>query len=145
MSKEPQSGLLVCFEALDRLIAAQPVKSRFVGLSLSKLTASIVSEEAGYDRGYLKRSRAAHLPLLARIDALRMSASKTKTSSSESTLQSLKKKVQNLEQQLIETSYQRDRALAQNLKLWERMRVLEQSKSGRIVALGGPKRGTTNR
>jgi hypothetical protein len=74
-----------------------------------------------------------------------MSASKTKTSSSESTLQSLKKKVQNLEQQLIETSYQRDRALAQNLKLWERMRVLEQSKSGRIVALGGPKRGTTNR
>lgn len=69
-------GLGACEEALQRLLAGKPVVSEHVGLDLSKLTASIVSLEAGFDRGYLKKSRKTHLPLLAQIEAVRAEASK---------------------------------------------------------------------
>lgn len=47
-------GLRACEEALTRLMKGEPVVSKHVGLSLKKITASIVSLEAGFDRGYLK-------------------------------------------------------------------------------------------
>ncbi|SFP19592.1 hypothetical protein [Pseudomonas borbori] len=64
-------GLGACEEALQRLLVEKPVVPEHVGLDLSKLTASIVSLEAGFDRGYLKKSRKAHLPILAKIEACR--------------------------------------------------------------------------
>lgn len=47
-------GIGACEEALQRLLDGEPFVSAHVGLDLSKLTASIVSLEAGFDRGYLK-------------------------------------------------------------------------------------------
>jgi hypothetical protein len=69
-------GLLECEEALQRLLEGRPVVAEHVGLSRSKITASIVSFEAGFDRGYLKKSRNAHLPILARIEAFRAEANR---------------------------------------------------------------------
>lgn len=74
-------GLIACEEALQRLLVGKPIVPEHVGLNLSKLTASIVSLEAGFDRGYLKKSRKAHLPLLAQIDSARAEACKGSSSS----------------------------------------------------------------
>lgn len=88
--KSMSGGLLACEEALQRLLDGKPVVPEHVGLELSKITASIVSLEAGFDRGYLKKSRKAHLPILAKIEASRAEANKSSGSSSSKKLNAWK-------------------------------------------------------
>lgn len=118
-------GLGACEEALQRLLVGNPVVPEHVGLDLSKLTASIVSLEAGFDRGYLKKSRKAHLPILAKIEAYRAGANKGCGSSNGKSIKRLEDKVVLLEKELAMVSSQRDRVLTQNLQLWARVRELE--------------------
>lgn len=120
-------GLYACEEALQRLLAGNPVVPEHVGLDLSKLTASIVSHEAGFDRGYLKKSRKAHLPILAKIEASRTEVYKDRNASIGKNIKQLEDKVMLLEKELAMVSSQRDRVLTQNLQLWARVRELEVS------------------
>lgn len=120
-------GLGACEEALQRLLVGKPVVPEHVGLDLSKLTASIVSLEAGFDRGYLKRSRKAHLPLLAQIEAVRAEASKGAGLSSGKQIRQIESQLAALEKELSIAQMQRDNVLAQNMKLWKRVRELERS------------------
>lgn len=123
--KSMSGGLLACEEALQRLLDGKPVVPEHVGLELSKITASIVSLEAGFDRGYLKKSRKAHLPILAKIEASRAEANKSSGSSSSKKVERLEDKLVLLEKELAMVRAQRDRVLTQNLQLWERVRELE--------------------
>lgn len=104
-----------------------------VGLDLSKITASIVSLEAGFDRGYLKKVRKTHLSLLAKIEACRAESCKGSGSSNAKKIERLEDKLALLERERSMAQGQRDRVLTQNLQLWERVRELElaerQSKS----------------
>lgn len=118
-------GIGACEEALQRLLDGKPFVPEHVGLDLSKLTASIVSLEAGFDRGYLKKSRKAHLPILAKIEACRAEANKGCGSSNDKSIKHLEDKVVLLEKELAMVSSQRDRVLTQNLQLWARVRELE--------------------
>jgi hypothetical protein len=118
-------GLGACVEALQRLLDGKPIVPEHVGLDLSRLTASIVSLEAGFDRGYLKKSRKAHLPILAKIEASRAEANKSSGSSNGKSIKRLEDKLVLLEKELAMVSSQRDRVLTQNLQLWERVRELE--------------------
>ncbi|WP_416199717.1 MAG: NPH3 domain-containing protein [Pseudomonas shahriarae] len=120
-------GLGACEKALQRLLVGKPVVPEHVGLNLSKLTASIVSLEAGFDRGYLKKSRKTHLPLLAQIEAVRAEASKGAGSSSGKQIRQMESQLGALEKTLSITQIQRDNVLAQNMKLWQRVRELERS------------------
>ncbi|TWC70130.1 hypothetical protein FBY10_105180 [Pseudomonas sp. SJZ103] len=120
-------GLGACEKALQRLLVGKPVVPEHVGLNLSKLTASIVSLEAGFDRGYLKKSRKTHLPLLAQIEAVRAEASKGTGSSSGKQIRQMESQLAALEKTLSITQIQRDNVLAQNMKLWQRVRELERS------------------
>lgn len=120
-------GLSACEEALQRLLDGKPFVPEHVGLDLAKLTASIVSLEAGFDRGYLKKSRKAHLPLLAQIEAVRAEASKGTSSSNGKQLRQMESQLTALKQELSIAQLQRDNALTQNMKLWERVRELERS------------------
>ena len=124
-SKNMSGGILACESALQRLLEGKPVLSVHVGLDVSKITASIVSLEAGFDRGYLKKSRRAHLPILAKIESVRAEAGKGSNSSSAKKVQRLEDKVLLLEKELAMVRTQRDRVLTQNLQLWERVRELE--------------------
>jgi len=130
------NGVGACEDALQRLLDGQPFVPEHVGLDLSKLTASIVSLEAGFDRGYLKKSRKAHLPILAKVEACRAGANKGSGSSNGKSIKRLEDKVVLLEKELAMVSSQRDRVLTQNLQLWERVRELElaerQSKSRQV-------------
>lgn len=109
-----------------------------VGLDLSKLTASIVSREAGFDRGYLKKSRSAHLPLLARIEAFRVEASKDSGSSNAKRVERLEGKLALFEKELEMVRAQRDRVLSQNLQLWERVRELERKRPANSTCIRLP-------
>ena len=120
-------GVGACEEALQRLLIGKPVVPEHVGLHLSKLTASIVSLEAGFDRGYLKKSRKAHLPLLAQIEAVRAEASKGAGSSNGKQIRQMESHLTTLEKTLSIAQMQRDNVLAQNIKLWQRVRELERS------------------
>ncbi|KAF2405925.1 hypothetical protein SAMN04490179_4817 [Pseudomonas antarctica] len=120
-------GLSTCEEALQRLLVGKPTVPEHVGLDLSKLTASIVSLEAGFDRGYLKKSRKAHLPLLAQVEAVRAEASKGTGSLSSKQIRQMERQLAALEKALSIAEMQRNKVLAQNMKLWQRVRELERS------------------
>ncbi|MEX6503376.1 hypothetical protein [Pseudomonas zhanjiangensis] len=129
-------GLNACEEALKRILDGKPVVPEHVGLDLSKLTASIVSLEAGFDRGYLKKSRKTHLPILAKIEACRAEANKGSGSYNGKIIKRLEDKLVLLEKELAMVCSQRDKVLTQNLQLWARVRELElaerQNKSRRV-------------
>ena len=74
MSSNSKSGLDQCVEAFDRLKAGQPRVIEHIGIAKSKITAGIVSVEAGFDRGYLKKARSAHAPLISMIEAFLLAA-----------------------------------------------------------------------
>lgn len=65
-------GLDACEAALQRLLNGKPIRPEHVGLELSKLTAGVVSFEAGFDRGYLKKARQSHQAIIAKIEAYRL-------------------------------------------------------------------------
>ncbi|MFP3679482.1 hypothetical protein SB725_20490 [Pseudomonas sp. SIMBA_041] len=118
-------GLAACEEALQRLLDGKPIVPEHVGLNSSRLTASIVSLEAGFDRGYLKRARKAHLPILAKIEASRADTKNNSGSHNEKRMVRLAAKLLLLEGELAMVRAQRDRVLSQNLQLWEQVRCLE--------------------
>jgi hypothetical protein len=99
--EEASKGVGACEEALQRLMVGKPVVPEHVGLDHRKFTARIVSLEAGFDRGYLKKSRKMHLPILAQIEAARAEASKGPGSSNG-------KQIRQMERQLaaLEKTYQ---------------------------------------
>lgn len=132
------NGMIVCEEAFQRLVNGAPVVSQHVGLDSSKITAGIVSVEAGFDRGYLKKSRKNHQPLIARIEAYRAEAASIKATRSP-TVHAIKRvqdKLSVLEDELKVVYQQRDVVLTQNLQLYERVRELEQEIARLLPRLG---------
>lgn len=67
MSKD---GLIKCEEALDRLLNHCPVNSQFSAIKAHEITPAMTSVEAGFDKGYLKRSRPAHAEIIGKIDSV---------------------------------------------------------------------------
>lgn len=66
------NGLQKCFDAFERLKKGSAIIDKFRNLSPSKITPSIVSQEAGMDAGYLKKSRSSHAFLIAMINAYKL-------------------------------------------------------------------------
>ncbi|UST68625.1 hypothetical protein [Pseudomonas moraviensis] len=126
-------GLTACDDALQRLLEGAPIVHSHVGLDFSKITAGVVSYEAGFDRGYLKKSRSAHLPILAKIAAIRQGGKKSTSYSVSQRQKYLDAKLLEVERRLLETISQRNLVLAQNLQLWERIKELEDAVGERKV------------
>ncbi|MFJ5300023.1 hypothetical protein ACIQAL_26315 [Pseudomonas sp. NPDC088368] len=120
------SGVSACEEALERLITGKPHVAAHVGLDLSKLTAGVVNHEAGFDRGYLKKSRKLHMALIAKITAVRDEIKRGEVANNaRHELIRSNKKIHRLEEELLVACRERDAVLTQNLQLWERVRQLE--------------------
>ena len=118
------NGLAKCYEAFDRLKAGKPVVASHVDLPPSKLTAGIVSFDAGLDRGYLKKSRPSHLPLIAQIEAYRKSFGSADASKAMQ-IKRANDKVDKARRELEIARQQLYHVLAQNVQLVERVRSLE--------------------
>ena len=60
--------LAACYEALERLRNGTPRIDKFIGLELEKITNSVVSQEAGHDKGYIKNKRKNHQGIIGAIN-----------------------------------------------------------------------------
>jgi hypothetical protein len=72
-----KNGLDKCFEAFERLKANTPNTEKFKNMAPSAITLSIVSQEAGFDPGYLKKGRETHQPLVSLINAYKIQSEST--------------------------------------------------------------------
>lgn len=120
-----KNGLQRCEEAFNRLMLGQPNLSDHVGVKSEDITPAMVSIEAGFDKGYLKRSRDYHLPLIARINATKTSAAPI-ASSAKDKLDRATRLAEKRSAELKELKLVMDKVLSQNLMLLERVRELEQ-------------------
>lgn len=119
------TGLRECGAALERLLKNTPHIGSHVGVTAADITPAMVSVEAGYDKGYLKRSRDSHKPLIARIDALKANSrdnDRTKFKQSE------RKYKQLLAAQKTNSDIMNE-MLTQNLMLLQRVKELEKELS----------------
>ena len=121
-------GVKACEDALSRLIDGNPESSEFVGVPESEITAAMVSIEAGFDKGYLKKSRDQHKPLIARIAALKNNLSKS-DSVNDTNLKKAKKATEKAKAEKIIAKQMLDKVLTQNLMLVERIKELEKELS----------------
>ena len=118
------SGVKLCEEAFERLVAGRPEVDKHKGLPKSKITKSIVSVEAGFDPGYLKKGRKLHVPLLARIEAVQGEQDSAEAVAAER-VRRANMTVQKARSELEIMREQRNAALTQNLQLHARLLGLE--------------------
>lgn len=140
-------GLEACEAALQRLLNGKPIRPEHVGLELSKLTAGVVSFEAGFDRGYLKKARQSHQAIIAKIEAYRLKSPVSSVRLRE--LDAAKTKLSTTKNELEEAFLQRDDMLARNLQLMQQLKKLEREvvelrrsagKKGSVAAFSGADR-----
>jgi len=128
-----KDGLKRCAEAFERLRLGCPNIEAHIGLPASKVTAGIVSVEAGFDRGYLKKARASHAPLIGLIEAFRKAHS-TDAQSTQAQVRRAKEKVDRASGELEEMKSLFHQVLTQNIQLVERIRTLEEQIKKKNVA-----------
>lgn len=124
MPTKSKSGLEQCFDAFERLKTGQPRVVEHIGIVRSKITAGIVSVEAGFDRGYLKKARPSHVPLISMIEAFRKE-SVGGNDSGRLLVRRAKDKAEKAASELDDAREQLYRVLSQNVQLVERVRSLE--------------------
>lgn len=117
-------GIDKCRAAFERLKAGEPHVAAHVGLDPTKITAGVVSVEAGFDRGYLKKERASHRALLADIEAYRKSYG-TESSSKALQVKRANDKAAKALSDLEIARGQLHHVMAQNVQLVERVRELQ--------------------
>ncbi|WP_172380280.1 hypothetical protein [Vibrio sp. Vb339] len=127
-----KTGIKACYDALERLKNGEPLNEKFIGLTLDRITASVVSQEAGYDSGYLKRARINHQAIIAMIDSTKACAQNNISTLSKSEIIRREKKRSDklrveLERtrQLLEESLSREVLLAHKLVELERRLLTE--------------------
>jgi hypothetical protein len=118
------NGIDACEKAFQRLREGKPIVSAHVGIEKGKITAGIVSVEAGFDRGYLKKSRIKHLALLAQIESFRKSDPPS-SGSLPMKYRRAKAKIGFLEDEIKCCKSTMHKVLSQNLLLVETVRRLE--------------------
>jgi hypothetical protein len=118
------SGIQLCEIAFERLKRGEAKIPAHNDIPAHKITAGIVSVEAGFDRGYLKKSRIAHQSLIAQIELSRNS-NLNDNEIAHSQLSTLKQKIDLLESDLKIKKKLLDNVLTQNLMLVDKMRELE--------------------
>ena len=118
------NGVDKCRVAFERLKAGEPHVAAHVGLDPTKITAGIVSVEAGFDRGYLKKDRPSHRALIADIEAYRKSYG-TESSSKALQVKRANDKAAQAVSDLETARGQLYHVMAQNVQLVERVRELQ--------------------
>lgn len=120
-----KNKLMACFEALERLKNGTPQVEEFIGLELDKITNSVVSQEAGNDKGYIKNKRPNHQGIIQAIKDVNDSIS-TNTMSKAEIERRNKKKVEKLNNKLALVEELLEESLAREILLMTRLKVLEE-------------------
>lgn len=120
-----KKGIQLCEEALERLLSGHPQIKEHMDISPTRITAGIVSVEAGFDRGYLKRSRKQHMPIIARIESLK-TENRDPTSAYIEKSRKAKILADQAKQESSDAKEMLHAVLTQNLQLVDRVRELEE-------------------
>ena len=121
-----KTGINACYDALERLKNGKPLNQKFIGLTPDKLTASIVSQEAGYDSGYLKRGRTSHQAIMAMIDSTKADAKNgPSTLSKAEIIRREKHKSDKLKAELEQTKQLLEESLSREVLLTHKLKELE--------------------
>ena len=113
-------GLNACREALERLKNGEPNNDQFKEVPI---TASIVSQEAGFDSGYLKKSR--HAELIAEISAVKENLDGQKKVIGRKKYEKVERGAKTAESYAKRYKKMLDDALTREIRLIRRVRELE--------------------
>jgi len=117
-------GLKRCYDAFERLKKGEPEHEQFKGLPQDKITNSIVSQEAGFDGGYLKASRGQHRPLISLI-TLHVKEHQGTTIGKQEAINRQKTKAKKATASEAKMKQQLDDALGRELQLYRRLKEVE--------------------
>lgn len=131
-----KNKLMACFEALERLKDGTPQIEEFIGLKLDKITNSIVSQEAGNDKGYIKNGRPNHQGIIQAIKDVNDSIHICTLSKSEIERRN-QKRIAKLKDTLAHTELLLEESLTRELLLVKRLKELEEqlSSENKIVSI----------
>lgn len=121
-----KTGLERCNEALERLLTNKSHNVDRIDINPQDITPAMVSIEAGFDKGYLKRSRESHKHIISRIDSLKLKPNQSRSVTKEK-LERVQKLANNRHAEIEQLRGVLDKVLTQNLMLVERVRELEQA------------------
>lgn len=119
------AGLQKCFEALERIKANKPIVSKFINLPRNKVTAAVVSQEAGFDSGYLKKNRSQHQEIISLIESFKHEDGGSTLSVREK-IDREKRKTDRLQAKLDQVENKLNMALAREILLLDQIDRMEQ-------------------
>ncbi|GKW51773.1 hypothetical protein NCCP2140_08260 [Pseudoalteromonas sp. NCCP-2140] len=119
------SGLKRCYEAFERLKQGNANIEEFKNLPKAKITKSIVSQEAGFDAGYLKSNREQHQPLISMINIFVEDNQKT-TMGKGAAIKREKEKSAKARAREKELQVKLEAALGRELQLYHRLKEIEE-------------------
>ena len=117
-------GVEACYLAFERLKNGNPQNDKFMHISPEKITASIVSQEAGFDSGYLKRNRHNHQGIIALIDDYKKQL-KSSTLSKYEEVKREKQKAAKYKERLIEVEELLEKSLSREMLLVFKLAEME--------------------
>lgn len=133
-----EDSLKACREAFERLKKGDARLEKYAGLAKGDINKSIVSLEAGLDKGYLKSSRMAHIPLILEIESYVSRNAKSKSTPSKR-VSRFKKQAAAAKSEKEQLEEVLNNVLSDNIRLVERVRVLERKlaeyESGKVVSI----------
>ena len=119
------NSLKKCYEAFERLKAANPTLEKYITSPPLKITNSVVSQEAGHDAGYLKASREAHKPLISMIE-LYVNDTESTTMGKKSAIKREKNKVEKAKASEKKLQLKLEESLGRELQLYHRLKETEE-------------------
>lgn len=131
-----KNGVAICYEAFERLKNGKPNLGKFIGITPDKVTPSIVSQEAGFDSGYLKRKRLNHQGIISQIDAFKEESKKTTLSKAE-IVRRESSKAKNFKEELERVKVLLEQSLTRELLLAAKLKELEKQihKSNKVARI----------
>ena len=120
----PQEKIIACYDALERLKNGTPRVTCFIGIELDEITNSKVSQEAGFDKGYIKNKTISHQGIVQKI----LDVSNVTESHSLSIAETRKrheKKVKSLKCNLERTEQMLEESLSREILLMSYLKELE--------------------
>ena len=124
-SYENINSLKKCYQAFDRLKEGIAEKPKFLGIKSGQITPSIVSQEAGFDAGYLKKGRVKHRALIEMINTYATESKNGSTLSKAEIIRRERIKLNACKEELLRVQHLLEQSLSREVLLSAQLAELE--------------------
>jgi hypothetical protein len=115
-----------CYKAFDLLKMGRGTHEDCVALPLNEITFSRISQEAGHDRGYLKKNREQHKPLLSMLTLFLSELPADTTMSKSAALLRQKIKAKHAKDEAATMKVKLEASLGRELQLYHALKTSEE-------------------